>query len=181
MHAHYILLSFYIHTLRGPSSAAATAEEVSVPSAQLLPEGFSAFGDYEILSSHTENDEDVVRMRKRVDDDCDGTDCLTYTSWDPKGVYDCREEDEGVPGDGYVWDSDYSSSDQPDSSDPDSSSHESESESSDEEKPGSPMSLGSKRSNLEKRAKTGEPPCVGVKVDGVAREGIPLMSPGWGT
>jgi hypothetical protein len=84
MYAIHVLLSFYIHSLCGPLTGAAAQ---AVPSAQLLPDGFSAFGNFEVLSTHEDGDEDVVRIRKRANDpeDCDENDCLTYSGWAEEG------------------------------------------------------------------------------------------------
>jgi hypothetical protein len=78
----------------GPSYGATSQ---AVTSAQLLPDGFSAFGDYEILSVHEEDDEDVIKIRKRAsEDDCSENDRLEYSGWRDDGNVGDRFEDETV-------------------------------------------------------------------------------------
>jgi hypothetical protein len=73
------------------------ATSQAVPSAQLLPDGFSTFGDYEIPSVLEEDDEDVVKIRKRAsEDDCSESDRLEYSGWRENGNVGDRFEDETV-------------------------------------------------------------------------------------
>jgi hypothetical protein len=89
----YILnLSLHILTLCRPSCADAT---LSVPSAQLLPDGFHALGDFEVLSARQEGDEDIVHIRKRADEDCT-SDCLDYSGWTDDGHMQCENEHDDV-------------------------------------------------------------------------------------
>jgi hypothetical protein len=61
----YFLLSLCVYTICEVSLQSAAG---IVPTVQLLPEGFSALRDYEVLSVHQEADEDVVRIRSRTVD-----------------------------------------------------------------------------------------------------------------
>jgi len=87
MHTIHLTLSLsllYIKTLYGPTHGLAAAQDVG--SAQLLPDSLLGFGEFEILSSYEEGDEDVVHIRKRAtDDECDDeeSDCWTYSAWNP--------------------------------------------------------------------------------------------------
>jgi hypothetical protein len=92
MYAISLLLSLYIHTLCGPSHGAVSQ---AVPSVQLLPDGFLALGDYEVLSAHEEGDEDIVHIRKRDDTDCEESDCWTYSGWSEDRLLErCNEGDD---------------------------------------------------------------------------------------
>jgi hypothetical protein len=93
MYAIYIVLSFCIFTL-----CEASTEPVLgiVPSVSLLPDGFSALGNYEVLSIHEEADEDVVRIRKRVDEEDCGSDCLNFSSWEESEHMECKNENEDI-------------------------------------------------------------------------------------
>jgi hypothetical protein len=149
MYGIYVLSFLYIHYLYGPSTGAAAQ---AVPSAQLLPDGFSAFGDFEVLSVHEEGDEDVVKIRKRANDpeDCDENDCLTYSGWAEDGRVDNSFVDDIV---------DYFP-------DPDPTRKRSEVEETDK---------------LEKREslKTGTKPCLGIQFDGKQAPGIEIFSLAW--
>jgi hypothetical protein len=89
MYAIYVVLSFCIFTL-----CEASTEPVLriVPNVDLLPDGFSALGDYEVLSVDEEADEDVVRIRKRADEEECGSDCLDYSGWTEDGHMECEGE-----------------------------------------------------------------------------------------
>jgi hypothetical protein len=59
----------------------------------MLPDGLVALNDYEVLSVSEEGDEDVVRLRKRVDQAECQTDCLDYSGWSQSGTMECSNED----------------------------------------------------------------------------------------
>jgi hypothetical protein len=90
MHTIHLLLSIYVHILCGLIHNV-TAE--AVPSTQLLPEGFSAFGNYEILSIYEEEDEDIVRIRKRTEQENCLSDCIDYSGWTENRLMPCGIED----------------------------------------------------------------------------------------
>jgi hypothetical protein len=97
MHMNYLLLSLYIHTLCG---IFCNVFAEAIPSAQLLPDGFSAFGNYEVLSVHDEGDEDIVRIRKRAEQEDCLSDCIDYSGWTENGLMQCGAGDvdgEAVP------------------------------------------------------------------------------------
>jgi hypothetical protein len=85
----YFLLSLCVYTICEVSLQSAAG---IVPTVQLLPEGFSALRDYEVLSVHQEADEDVVRIRKRAEEQDCGSDCLNYSGWTDSGFMECDEE-----------------------------------------------------------------------------------------
>jgi hypothetical protein len=159
MYAIHVLFFLYIHSLCGPSAGAAAQ---AVPSAQLLPDGFSAFGNFEVLSAHEEGDEDVVRIRKRANDpeDCEENDCLTYSGWAEEGKVGNSFEDpivndfpdpDVMPGKRSEW----------------------------EERDG----FLEPRDGLEERGepKQGVPLCKDIQFDGKAAPGIPIYSLEWPT
>jgi hypothetical protein len=166
MYVVYILLSLYIQAWRGPSTGAAAQ---AVPSAQLLPDGFSAFGNFEVLSVREESDEDVVRIRKRADDpeDCDENDCLTYSGWAEEGKVGNSFED---PITGYFADPDVV---------PGKRSELEERDGFLEERDG----FLKERDGLEERAepKQGVPLCKDIMFDGKPAPGIPIYSLEWPT
>ncbi|KAF1830451.1 hypothetical protein BDW02DRAFT_608730 [Decorospora gaudefroyi] len=89
-----LILCIFISTFSRPSSAKSVRD--AVPNAQLMPDRFSAFDDYEVLNVYEEGDEDVVHIRKRVDDDdeeCEN-DCLNYSSLNENGFMQCIPEDD---------------------------------------------------------------------------------------
>jgi hypothetical protein len=90
MHAIHFMLSTYIYTLFVLSYGAAAE---AVPNAQLLPDGFFSFGDYEVLSVREEGDEDIVQIRKRTEESDCLSDCLDYSGWTESGTMQCSAED----------------------------------------------------------------------------------------
>ncbi len=60
--------------------------------AQQLPDGIFAPNTYEVLSIREEGDEDVVRLRKRGDQEDCSTDCLDYSGWSEDGLMHCPSE-----------------------------------------------------------------------------------------
>jgi hypothetical protein len=85
----HLILSIQIYTFCRLFRGVNALEAVS--RAQLLPDGFFALGDYDVLSTRQEGDEDVVHIRKREDEDC-GTDCIEYNSETLNS--DCIADDE---------------------------------------------------------------------------------------
>jgi hypothetical protein len=73
----------------GLSPCAAGSELVE--NAPIYANGFLSLNDYEILSVHDEGEEDVVRLRKRADEDC-GTDCMNYSGWEADEIMHCDPE-----------------------------------------------------------------------------------------
>lgn len=61
---------------------------------RLLDDGLFPLGDYEILGAYEEGEEDVVRIRKRANDDCE-TDCLNYSGWEEDEQMHCNGENAG--------------------------------------------------------------------------------------
>ncbi|KAI8935007.1 hypothetical protein NX059_008673 [Plenodomus lindquistii] len=74
------------------TSFGAASETAQDP--QLLSDSSFVLEDYEILSFHGESDEDVIHLRKRVDEEQCATDCLTYSGWSEDGLMQCEPEDE---------------------------------------------------------------------------------------
>ena len=98
MHTTYLTWIVYIYISCISFYALAATETVS--SAHLLPDSFSAFGDYEVLSVKQDHEEDVVRIRKRAGEEDCSTDCLDYSGWTEDGRMHCENEDvpsEDVP------------------------------------------------------------------------------------
>jgi hypothetical protein len=60
--------------------------------ANLIPNGFSALRDYEVLEVRQEEHEDVVFLRKRGNTDCD-TDCFAYSAWTDDSVCSSTAEE----------------------------------------------------------------------------------------
>ncbi|KAH7075650.1 hypothetical protein BKA63DRAFT_603011 [Paraphoma chrysanthemicola] len=89
-------LLLYINTLCY-SSFGSAADIAAIP--QILPESFTPFGDFEVVSVRQVGDEDIVQIRRRAtEQDCE-TDCMTYTSWTDSGVHQCDDpaEDAVMP------------------------------------------------------------------------------------
>jgi hypothetical protein len=80
----------YVYTLLDFSYGAGA--EV-VPSAHMLPDGFFGLRNYEILGAYEEDGEDVVHIRKRVDDEDCETDCLNYSGWTEDRRMHCEAEE----------------------------------------------------------------------------------------
>jgi hypothetical protein len=101
MHTTHIVSSLYLCIIALFSLFHGVAPTTdAVPSAQLLPDGFFAFGNYEVLSTHERGDEDVVHIRKRAEGDDCGSDCLTYSGWQENGVLECNAaNDQGTSDD----------------------------------------------------------------------------------
>jgi hypothetical protein len=89
MHGIYFLLSLCVYKICEASSQSVTGV---IPRLQLLPDDFSALGDYEVMSVHQEADEDIVRIRKRVDEEDCGSDCLNYSGWTESRRMECKDE-----------------------------------------------------------------------------------------
>ncbi|KAH7090484.1 hypothetical protein FB567DRAFT_546679 [Paraphoma chrysanthemicola] len=88
-----LYLSLYINTLCYPSVRSA-ADIAAIP--HVLPESFSPFGDFEVLSVHQDDEEDVVQIRRRAnEEDCE-SDCMTYTPWTESGTNTCDESIEDL-------------------------------------------------------------------------------------
>jgi hypothetical protein len=95
MHSKYLFQSLSVYALlRANLNALASAEVVQ--SNSLLPEGLGldSFGKFDIISVHSEGDEDVVRLRKRGNEDCNDTDCLVYSGWEPSERQVCENANE---------------------------------------------------------------------------------------
>lgn len=91
MHLLYFFLYIFIHRLCHPSSVFAADVFTA---AQLLPNDFFAFDDYEVLSVREEVDEDVIHIRKRADQDDCLNDCMSYSGWRKDGLMECEPDDE---------------------------------------------------------------------------------------
>jgi hypothetical protein len=61
-------------------------------SAQLLSDGFLAFGNYEVLSTHEDGEEDIVHIRKRAEKKNCETDCMNCSGWTDDGKMNCPSE-----------------------------------------------------------------------------------------
>jgi hypothetical protein len=95
MHTSHIVSSLYLCIFALLSIFHGVVSTIdAVPSAQLLPDGFFAFGNYEVLSTHERGDEDVVHIRKRAEEGNCKSDCLTYSGWEEDGIMRCEPEDE---------------------------------------------------------------------------------------
>jgi hypothetical protein len=94
MHMIRPVLLVYINTLCCLFYVGSTSTK-AVPSAQLLPNGSHALGEYDVVSIREEDDEDVVQLRKRVNQEDSPTDCLDY-SGSPEGEPMQCAADDGV-------------------------------------------------------------------------------------
>lgn len=90
---HKVILTLLL-CLRTVHSFTYEAAVDNIPSAYLLPGGFSALGDYEVLSIREEDDEDVVRIRKRAGQEECGSDCMEYSGWTEDRRMHCVDENE---------------------------------------------------------------------------------------
>jgi hypothetical protein len=89
MHSIHVILYVSVSIFSYSKYPAALADVV--PSAQLMPEGLAAFGNFDVLSVRHDGDEDVVHLLQRGegDSDCD-SDCLTYSAFSDDEVMKCR-------------------------------------------------------------------------------------------
>jgi hypothetical protein len=77
----YLPSTYYIFAFCFARHSAATE---SISNAYALSDPVLALHNYEILSIRDQGDEDVVRLRRRTDQDCE-TDCLNYSGWEEDG------------------------------------------------------------------------------------------------
>ncbi|KAJ4304608.1 hypothetical protein N0V90_000134 [Kalmusia sp. IMI 367209] len=130
--------------------AFASIEEISGP--KLSPDNFTAFKGVELQYVNRIEDEDVVYLRRRGDDEFnDESDCMTYSGWTSDEKFPCTPSE--------------------DDDDDDDEGEEGEGDDEDE-------SEAVKRSLL-KRGTKGATICQGIEVDGVPQTYIKLSSPRW--
>jgi hypothetical protein len=84
----YLFLVCALHL----SHALNEATTEALDRAHLVHDDLFPLSDYEVLDAFEEGDEDVVRIRKRANNDCE-TDCLNYSGWEVDEQMHCDEED----------------------------------------------------------------------------------------